>query len=402
MTSPERAYLDHAATTALRPAAREAFLAASEVLGNPASQHASGRRARGVLDDALEQIAGDLQVPVSSLILTSGGTESDNLALRGAAAAGAESGAGGTMPIIVAASDHPAVRETAALLGGCELPVDGEGRADLDALEDMLAALPADRAGGAAEIASSPRALVSVAAVNNETGTVQDLAAIGEIARRHGALLHTDAVQAIGHVPLRSFAGADLLSLSGHKLGAPVGIGLLVAPAAIALAPLLTGGGQQRGLRAGTLDAAHAAALAAALHESLEQQETESARLAQIARRIEEGILALDPAAVISSAGVVRSPHIVHARFPGADQDAALLLLDQAGVDASAGSACTAGVTQASHVLAAMGVEEDESRGALRFSLGWTSTRADAEHLLRALPEALERARAVRRLAGRG
>jgi cysteine desulfurase len=423
---PARIYLDHAATTVMRPVARDAFLAASEMVGNPTAQHTSGRNARRLLDDALEQIAADLEVPVASLVLTSGGTEADNLALRGAVADAARQ-RNGRRAVAVCATDHAAILETARDLAGVdgqragsgvdgqeagadgqrvgndsrvgsrELPVDADGLLTADTLHAALD----DRSV----------TVVSAATVNNETGVVQDLALVTQMARETGTLVHTDAVQATGHVPLprvgRSATSepasegssqrptVDMMTLSGHKIGAPVGIGLLVLDPDLALVPQLTGGGQQRGLRSGTLDAPHAAALAAALHETLAETAQEAERLAGLRARLAAGIREIAPDAVLTAPGAQHSPHLLHVMFPGTDQDSLLFLLDQHGIDASAGSACTAGVTQASHVLAAMGMPDALSRGALRFSMGRTTTAGDIEHLLTVLPDALTRARAV-------
>ncbi|GAB2545708.1 cysteine desulfurase family protein [Brachybacterium huguangmaarense] len=384
-----RAYLDHAATSALRPAARSAFLAAADVLGNPASTHASGRRARAVLDDALDSLATDLGVPRTWLILTSGGTEADNLAVRGGAL-GVRARDAARDAVAVCATDHPATLEAARSLGADgfdvrELPVGPDGLLRADAVE---AALADGRTG-----------VVSAALANNETGICQDIGALAEAAARRGALVHTDAVQAVGHADLPDLAGTEglvMASLTGHKIGAPVGVGLLVARPDVPLAPLGAGGGQQRGVRSGTLDAPLAAALAAALHETLAGATIERERLRALARRLREGILAIDPSARMTAGeGVPVADHVVHVLLPGADAQSTLFLLDQRGIDASAGSACSAGVTQASPVLAAMGVAESEARGALRLSLGWTSTEEDVDRLLAALPEVLERSRAV-------
>ena len=391
MVSPsdaERAYLDHAATTVLRDASREAFLEASAVRGNPSSVHSSGRRARGVLDEALAEIASLLGVPRSWLIMTSGGTEADNLALRGAGL-GARSRDPARTAVAVAATDHPAVVATAdSLASGSaplevrQLPVDRFGALCPDGLEAALA-------DGAVGVSSA-------ALVNNETGAQQDIGALAAAARPHRTLVHTDAVQGVGHVPLPAWDDVDLMSLSGHKIGAPVGVGVLVARPDVPFAVTSTGGGQQRGVRSGTLNGAHAAAFAAALRETLAEQEQESRRLRALAARMRDGISAIDPRARFTlPADAPQAGHIVHAVFPGADSDSLLFLLDERGVDSSAGSACSAGVTQASPVLAAMGFGDDDARGALRLSLGWTSTDHDLEVLLAALPESLERARAV-------
>ena len=388
--STPRAYLDHAATTALRPEAREAYLEAASVLGNPTSVHAAGRRARAVLDDAIESIASDLGVPRSWLILTSGGTEADNLAVRGAALA-ARTADPSRRAVLACATDHPATLATARALqaDGFEAriaPVDRAGRL----LPDALAELLADGAVG----------LATAALLNNETGAVQDVAAFSARARAHGTLVHTDAVQAVGHTPLPARGEVDLMTITGHKIGAPVGVGALVADPDVPLAPGTSGGGQQRGVRSGTLDAPHAAALAAALHRTLAEAETESARLRSLAARLRAGIAAIDPSARFTLAeDAPQGGHIVHVAFPGADGQSLLFLLDERGAEVSAGSACSAGVTSISHVLEAMGMPEDEARGSVRFSLGWTSTEQDIDVALAALPEALERARAVGALA---
>ncbi|MDN5900076.1 MAG: cysteine desulfurase [Brachybacterium sp.] len=388
----ERAYLDHAATTVLRPAARDAFLEASAVRGNPSSVHTSGRRARAVLDESLARIASLLDVPRSWVIMTSGGTEADNLALR-AVPQGLREQDPSRTAVAVAATDHPAVLATArslsegATAGSAgfevrELEVDGAGSLRPQGIADALA-------DGTVGVASA-------ALVNNETGAVQDIAALAALAREHGTLVHTDAVQGAGHVPLPRWEDVDLMSLSGHKLGAPVGVGVLVARPEVPFAALSTGGGQQRGVRSGTLDAAHAAAFAAALEEALAEREEQSARLRVLAGRLRAGLRDIDPQVRFTlPEDVAQSAHIVHVVFPGADADSLLFLLDERGVDSSAGSACSAGVTQASPVLAAMGVSDGQARGALRLSLGWTSTDHDIEILLAALPESLARARAV-------
>ncbi|MGO1567828.1 MAG: cysteine desulfurase family protein [Brachybacterium sp.] len=389
----ERAYLDHAATTVLRPAARDAFLEASAVRGNPSSVHSSGRRARGVLDEALEQIASLLGVRRSWLIMTSGGTEADNLALR-AVALGVHAKDPARTAVAVAATDHPAVIATARSLAS--------GSPAIDARELPVDPVGALRPNGVTEaLADGAVSVVSAALVNNETGAVQDLAALGAAARPRGTLVHTDAVQGVGHVPLPSWEDVDLMSLSGHKIGAPVGVGVLVAKPEVPFAVTSTGGGQQRGVRSGTLDAGHAAAYAAALQETLAEREEQSRRLRALASRLRAGISAIDPDARFTlPEDAPQSGHIVHVIFPGADSDSLLFLLDERGVDSAAGSACSAGVTQASPVLAAMGVSDQQARGALRLSLGWTSTERDIDLLLAALPESLERARAVGALFG--
>lgn len=402
-TEPEvRAYLDHAATTVLRPAAHQAYLEASLVRGNPSSAHTSGRRVRALLDDSLEQIAGLLGVPRSWLILTSGGTESDNLAIR-AVALGVRAAAPERRAVAIAATDHPAVLATARSLALS--PEASPPAVPEDGFE--VRELTVDRQGllvpsaVTAALGDGTVGVVSAALANNETGAVQDIAALAAVAREHGTWVHTDAVQGIGHVPTPSWDDVDLMSLSGHKIGAPVGVGVLVAKPEVPMAVASTGGGQQRGVRSGTLDAAHAASFAAALGELMGQREEENARYRALSARMREGIWAVDPTARFTlEASSPQAGHVIHVVFPGADSDSLLFLLDERGVDCSAGSACSAGVTQASPVLAAMGITDVQARGALRLSLGWTSTEADIDLFLRALPESLRKARAVGALLG--
>ena len=393
----QRAYLDHAATTVLRPVARDAFLEASAVRGNPSSVHTSGRRARAVLDESLVRIAALLDVPRSWILMTSGGTEADNLALR-AVPRGLRAKDPSRTAVAVAATDHPAVLATAHSLAE-HGPEAGSGFAVRELGVDRTGALRPQSVADA--LADGTVGVASAALVNNETGAVQDIAALAALAREHGTLVHTDAVQGVGHVALPRGEDVDLMSLSGHKIGAPVGVGVLVARPEIPFAAFSTGGGQQRGVRSGTLDAAHTAAFAAALEEALAEREEQSVRLRALAEQLRAGLRAIDPEVRFTlPPDAAQSGHIVHVVFPGADADSLLFLLDERGVDSSAGSACSAGVTQASPVLAAMGVTDAQARGALRLSLGWTSTERDVEILLAALPESLERSRAVGALFG--
>lgn len=384
-----RTYLDHAATSALRPGARDALLAASDLVGNPTSVHASGRRVRSVLDDAIESIASDLGVPRSWVILTSGGTEADNLAVRGGAL-GARDRDGVRTAVAVCATDHPATLEAARSLAPDlevrEIAVGADGLMRAEAIEAALA----DGAVG----------VVTAALANNETGICQDIEALARAAAPRGTLVHTDAVQALGHADLPALDGVAMMTVTGHKIGAPVGVGALIARPDVPLRAQSAGGGQQRGVRSGTLDAAQAAAFAAALHETLADEGAERARLRVLGDRLRAGIRAIDPSARLTAGeGVPVADHVVHVLLPGADAQSTLFLLDERGIDASAGSACSAGVTQLSPVLQAMGVPEAEARGALRLSLGWTSTEEDVDRVLAALPEVLERSRAIGALA---
>nr|NLD40953.1 cysteine desulfurase [Actinomycetales bacterium] len=402
-------YLDHAASSPLRPAAREAWLRASRAAGNPSATHADGRSSRRLLEDARESVASSLGADPAEVVFTSGGTEADNLAVLGSVrtspprsvpstpddgAASSRSpvtsgdGAASVPELVTSAIEHPAVLESAHLL-------ESEGY--------RVALLPVQASGvvdvvGLAEAVGEGTRLVSLMWVNNETGVVQPVAEAVEAAHGVGALAHSDAVQAVGHVPFSFRAsGLDLASLSGHKLGAPVGTGVLLARRGVTLAPVQGGGGQERGLRSGTVDVAGAAALAAALAETVEGQEKETARLLELRRSIEHALSELEGVRVTGGAlpAESRAPHIVHAVIEGVRAEALLFGLDRAGISASAGSACRAGVHQPSHVVLAMGGTPEEAGGTLRCSLGWTTTPAEVEALLAALPAAVERARAA-------
>lgn len=386
-------YVDHAASAPLRSVAREAWLKASEDVGNASSVHGSGQAARRSLEDSREQIAEMLDCGSIEVVFTSGGTESINLAVKGlwwSRATGADA-------IVLPDGEHHATLDAAAWLqtqGAAVRPValDARGRIDHRA---FARALP-----GAA--------LATALVVNNEVGTVQDAPALAAAASAAGVPLHLDAVGAVGHLPV-SFAGwraeaagaAGLvaLSLSGHKFGAPVGTGVLIVSRHADLTPVLHGGGQQRGLRSGTPDVAGAAALAAALTEAIAELTDEAARLRALAARLEAGILAAVPAAEILGDREHRVPGNVHALFPGAAGESLLFLLDRAGISVSTGSACQAGVAEPSHVVLALGRDEREARSVLRFTLGRTSLSVDVDAVLAALPDAYARASGPRAAA---
>lgn len=364
-------YLDYAATAPLTETAKTAWLDASAITGNASATHGAGRSARSVLEDAREQIAHVLGVDPAEVLFTSGGTEADNLAIAGPAKNGR---------ILTSAIEHPAIREAAEMAGSTGarhdvIPVTADGVADLDALEALLS----DDVRG-----------VSVMAANNETGIIQPLDHIATLVgtRAPNAWLHTDAVQAIASVDIPS---GYAMSISGHKLGAPVGIGLLVAARDYPLIPLEGGGGQERKVRSGTLNVAGAAALAAALSDAIENREERVARLTSLGRRIAK--ISRDAGGRLSGGNVPRLAHIVHVIFPGTDPEALLLALDMAGISCSTGSACSAGVYRPSAVLEAMG--EEGTYTALRFSVGDGTTEADIDALETALPGALEMARRV-------
>ncbi|MBN9214533.1 MAG: cysteine desulfurase NifS [Microbacterium sp. SCN 70-200] len=385
-------YLDHAATTPLRPVARDAWLAAAQEVGNASSVHGAGQAARRLLEESRERIAAILDCQPIEVVFTSGGTESINLAIKGLwwARPGGTDGSDARAAIVLPDGEHHATLDTVGWLAtqGAEVravPLDGLGRIDAGA---FAAALP-----GAA--------LATALVVNNEVGTVQDAAALSSASAAAGVPLHLDAVGAVGHLPV-SFSGwrADAtgptglvaLSLSGHKFGAPVGTGALVVSRHATLIPGLHGGGQQRGLRSGTPDVAGAAALAAALAEAEAERLDEQTRLGALTARLAEGIRSAVPAARILGDLVERVPGNVHALFPGAAGESLLFLLDRAGISVSTGSACQAGIAEPSHVVMALGFDERAARSVLRFTLGRTSTEADVDAVLAALPDAYARA----------
>jgi cysteine desulfurase len=388
VTADHRAYLDHASTTALRPEALEAYVAeTARGAGNPSSLHSAGRRARVAVEESRETLAELLGARPGEVVWTSGGTESDNLALTGLYRARRDADPR-RRRIVLAATEHHAVLDCVEWLQAREdavvswVPVDGTGLVDAAGLAEVL--------GDGSDVA-----LVSLMWANNEVGTVQPVAAAAEVAHAVGVPLHTDAVQAVGHLPVDFAAsGADLLSLSAHKFGGPVGSGALLVKRGTTLVPLQQGGGQELGVRSGTLDAPGARATAAALRAAVEGLPVEAQRVAALRDRLLAGIATV-PGAVVRGAapGAGRLPGNAHVTVEGCEGDSLTYLLDAAGVECSTGSACQAGVPQPSHVLLAMGLSPAEAAGALRFSLGWTSTVADVDAAVQALGPAVERAR---------
>ncbi len=385
-------YLDHAATTPVLPEVIEAMTAEMAVVGNPSSLHTSGRRARRVVEESRESIGRALGARPSEVLFTSGGTESDNLAIKGLFHARRDADPR-RVRLLVSAVEHHAVLDCVDFLVGAEgavvswLEVDPQGRVRP---ETVRAAIEDDPASVA---------LVSVMWANNEVGTVQPVAEVVAVAHEHGIPVHTDAVQAVGAVPVDFAAcGADLLTFSGHKIGGPQGIGVLLARRDVRLVPLTHGGGQERQLRSGTLDTPAIRGLAVAVGVSVGRREAEAARLVALRDRLLLGAMASSHDVTVSGDwregdGLHRLPGNAHLLVPGCDGDSLLYLLDAAGVECSTGSACQAGVPQPSHVLLAMGVPEAHARGALRVTLGHTSTDADVDAFLAALPAALDRAR---------
>ena len=382
-------YLDHAATTPMIGEAIAVMTAELAHLGNPSSLHNAGRRARRVVEEAREQIADAYGARPSEVVFTSGGTEADNLAVKGLY--WARRGAGTRRrKVLVTAIEHHAVLDSAQWLASHEaaevswLPVDADG---VLRPATLRAAVAPDPGAGA---------LVSVMWATNEVGTIQPIAELAAVTREHGIPFHTDAVQAAGLLPVNFAAsGVDALTITGHKIGGPVGAGALLLGRGIEPVPVLHGGGQERDVRSGTLDAPAIAAFAAAAQIAVKQQEEEAARLASLRDELIGRVLAAVPDAILNGAppGPGRLPGNAHFSFPGCEGDALLMLLDAKGIACSTGSACTAGVAQPSHVLLAMGADEARARGSLRFSLGSTSTPADVEALGSVIAEAVERAR---------
>ncbi|WP_029290164.1 cysteine desulfurase family protein [Cellulomonas sp. HZM] len=385
------AYLDHAATTPMLPVAARVLAEQAVRTGNPSSLHGSGRAARRVVEESRERLAAALGARPSEVVWTSGGTEADNLAVKGLFWARRTQDPG-RRRLLVSAVEHHAVLDPAFWMAehaGAELvllPVDADGVLDVEALRDEL-----ERNGDQA-------ALISVMWANNEVGALQPLDDVVALARRHGVPVHADAVQAVGQVPVDFAAsGLDALTVSGHKAGGPGGTGALLARRGLELTPVLHGGGQERGVRSGTLDFALLASFAAAVDAAVAARPSSAPRLAALRDELVAGVLGTVPGAVLRGPADAarRLPANAHLTFAGCEGDSLLYLLDSAGVEASTGSACQAGVPRPSHVLLAMGVSETDARGALRFTLGHTSTSDDVAAVLDVLPGVVERARAA-------
>ncbi|GLW62502.1 cysteine desulfurase [Actinomadura rubrobrunea] len=379
-------YLDHAATTPMLPEAIAAMTEQLGALGNPSSLHAVGRRARRVVEESREIIAEAFDARPSEVVFTSGGTEADNLAVKGVYWARRAADPNRTR-VLAGAVEHHAVLDAVRWLAehqGAEvewLPVDELGRVSPDTLRAAL-----DKADDVA--------LVTVMWANNEVGTVQPIAELAAVAREHGVPFHTDAVQAAGQLPV-SFAasGVQALTLSGHKLGGPMGVGALLLAKGIDPVPVLHGGGQERDVRSGTLDTPAIAGFAAAVQVATARREEEARRLAGLRDALIKAVRTAVPDAVLNGDPENRLPGNAHFSFPGCEGDALLMLLDAREIECSTGSACSAGVSQPSHVLLAMGADPARARGSLRFSLGHTSTEEDVAALADAIGPVVERAR---------
>lgn len=368
-------YLDHAATTPMLPEAIAAYTGALGIVGNPSSIHSQGQQAKRMLEEARESVAASLGADPIEVVFTSGGTESINLGIKGLY--WARNREARRPRIVVPRGEHHATIDAVDWLSrheGAEIewiPVDSVGRIDLEALAAALAP----------EVA-----LVTLIVANNEVGTVQPVAEVVALARAAGIPVHADAVSAYRHVPI-DFAASGLaaLSVSAHKIGGPLGIGALVLARSASVEPLIHGGGQQRQVRSGTQDAPAAIAFGVAARHPQPD-------LRALRDRVIGGVMCAVPTAVLRGDPVDRLDGNAHFTFPGCEGDSLLFLLDSAGVSVSTGSACQAGIPEASHVLLAMGLADDEARGALRITVGRTTTEADVDAFLTALPAAVERA----------
>jgi len=352
-------------------------------VGNASSLHAAGRQVRRVVEESRESIAEDMGARPSEVVFTSGGTEADNLAIKGLYWAREP-----RRRVLLSSVEHHAALDPARWLAdhqGAEvelLEVDPDGKVHPDTLREAI-----ERDPGSV-------ALVSVMWANNEVGTVQPVRVLSEIAREYGVPFHTDAVQAVGMLPV-SFAdsGADALTLTGHKIGGPMGVGALLLARGVTPVSVLHGGGQERDVRSGTLDAPAIAGFAAAVHAAVRGQAALAVRLTRLRDELIARVRAAVPEVILNGDPKDRLPGNAHFSFPGCEGDALLMLLDAKGVECSTGSACSAGVAQPSHVLLAMGASVNRARGSLRFTLGHTSTRQDIDRLMDVLPVAVERAR---------
>jgi cysteine desulfurase len=383
------AYLDHAATTPMLPEAVEALTAHLAITGNASSLHASGRQARRTVEESRETLAEALGARPSEVVFTSGGTEADNLAVKGLYWSRRDAAPARTR-ILASPVEHHAVLDAVHWLGEHEgatveyLPVDPYGRVHPEALREAIARNPDDVA------------LATVMWANNEIGTVMPVRELADVAGEFGVPLHADAVQAFGQVPV-DFAASGLaaMAVSGHKIGGPYGIGALILGREYTPVPVLHGGGQERHVRSGTLDVPAIASFAVAGRLAAEQHEWFAREIGALRDNLVEAVRTAVPDAILGGDPADRLPANAHFTFPGCEGDSLLLLLDAQGIECSTGSACTAGVAQPSHVLLATGTDPELARGTLRFSLGHTSTEADVEALAKAIGPAVERARAA-------
>jgi cysteine desulfurase len=388
-----RTYLDHAASTPVRESARDAFLSALAVAGNPSSVHRDGQAAKAIVEDARARVAQVFSCDPIEVVFTSGGTESVNLGLTGLyrsrlGAGSMDGGSGDSLPplnrVVVPEAEHHATLDTVLALEkeGAVIewiPVDGDGLIDSHAWQAALARSP------------ETIAVASAIAANNEVGTIQNWRELAQMSADSGVPFHLDASAAAGHLDL-SLRPATAVSMTGHKIGSVPGVGVLLVDRASAPQAIIHGGGQQRGLRSGTMDAPAAASFAAALEEVERERARETARLEKLRDDAIARIQHAVPSAVLRGTRENRLDNNINFTFPGCQSDSLLFLLDEQGISVSTGSACQAGVAQPSHVLLAMGLSEADAQSALRITLGHTTTEADLDRLVEALPGAYERA----------
>ena len=376
-----KVFLDHASTTPLRPSAKKAMLKGLEISANPSSVHSLGQHTRNLLEDARDSIARSLGCNRSEVIFNSGGTESDNQAIKGLFWERNKTTA--RKVVISSRAEHHAVLDTVEWLEkheGAEIvwiDVDSLGQIDFKQLADEI------------HLRQDEIALISLMWVNNETGVITDIPRVCSMASQHGIPVHSDAIAAAGHIPI-SFkdSGLAAMTVSGHKLGAPIGVAVLIVGRSVKLESLVHGGGQERALRSGTMNYPMAMAMAAALEEASSELDWREKQLGELRDYLEAEVKRLIPEVEITVAGGNRLPDNSHMIFPGCQGDSLLFLLDIAGVEVSTGSACQAGVIGPSHVLVAMGKTEEEANGCLRITLGYNSTKQDVDKFLKAISEA--------------
>jgi len=388
MSDTRSVYLDHAASTPMHAKAIEAMTDALATVGNASSLHTAGRAARRRLEESRETLAARLGARPSEVIFTAGGTDSDNLAVKGIYWARRDADPA-RRRIITSAVEHHAVLDAVEWLAeheGAEvtyLPTGTDGSVTPRVLRDALGEY-------------GPQvALVSIMWANNEVGTIMPIAELAAVAAEFDVPMHSDAVQAVGQLPVGFTAtGLAAMSITAHKFGGPTGVGALLLRRDVECVPLLHGGGQERDVRSGTLDVAGAVAMAAAADIAVDSLEASAGRLSALRDRLIDGVLSsVNDAHLNGAVGEERLPGNAHFTFDGCEGDSLLMLLDANGIECSTGSACTAGVAQPSHVLLAMGADAARARGSLRLSLGHTSTDADVDAVLRVLPAAVARAR---------
>lgn len=384
------AYLDHAATTPLYPQVIDVITGQLAKVGNASSPHGSGRAARRVVEEARETLAAAVNARPAEVVFTSGGTEANNLAVKGLFWARHRADSRRTR-ILSTAIEHHAVLDPLHWLsteGGASVelvPVDADARLDVTALQAAVGRDP------------DTVAVISVMHANNEVGTLEPLDEVVRIAAPYGIPIHSDAIQGLGQVPVDFAAsGVDAMTITGHKIGGPFGVGALLVRRNADLVPLLHGGGQERDVRSGTLDPPAIAGFATAAELAVKGQPERAPYLSDLRDRLVAGLLDAVPDAQLNGpVGAERLPGNVHMSFPGCEGDSLLMLLDAQGIECSTGSACSAGVPQASHVLLAMGRAEAVARASLRFSLGHTSVPSDVDRVLEAIGPAVQRARAA-------